>query len=76
MFHYWKDNGLVYLKMLFHCVKNINVYVEINYFKESRFNGNETGQKIQKLVLKARLEKNILYSYQFKYFREYFPNNL
>ena len=46
----------------------MNVYVEINHFKLSRFNDNDTGQQIRKLVLKARLKKKHLFSYQFKNF--------
>ena len=53
---------------ILHSVKNINVYVEINHFKLSRFNDNDTGQQIRKLVLKARLKKKHLFSYQFKNF--------
>ena len=52
------------LKLL-HSVENITVYVEINKFKLSRFNDNDTGQQIRKLVLKVRLKKK-LFSYQFK----------
>ena len=47
------------LKLL-HSVENINVYVEKNHFKVSRFNDNDTGQQIRKLVLKVRLKKKIL----------------
>ena len=44
-----------------HSIENINVYVEINHFKLSRFNDNETGQQIRKLVLKVRVKKNIYF---------------
>ena len=52
---------------LLHSVESINVYVETNKFKVSRFNDNDTGQQIRKLVLKVRLKKK-LFSYQFKNF--------
>ena len=54
-----------------HSVENINVYEEINHFKLSRFNDNETGQQIRKLVLKVRLENKHLFSYQFK--KKFYP---
>ena len=46
---------------MLHSVENINVYVEINHIKLSRFNDNDTGQQIRKLVLKVRLKKNIYF---------------
>ena len=43
------------LKIL-HYVENINVYVEINNFKLSRFD-NDTGQQIRKIGIKGTSEK-------------------
>ena len=36
--------------IILHSVEKINVYVEINHFKVSRFHDNDTGQQIRKLV--------------------------
>ena len=55
MFH-WKDNCLINFQLL-HSVEYINVYVEINIFKVSRVNDNDTRQQIRKLVLKVRVKK-------------------
>ena len=62
MFH-WKYNCLVYSLKRLHYVENINVYEEINNFKVSRFNDNETGHQIRKLVLKVRyvLKKTFIF---------------
>ena len=39
----------------------MNVYVEKNHFKLSRFNDNETGQQIRKIGIKGTSEKKNIY---------------
>ena len=44
-----------------HSIENINVYVEINHFKLSRFNDNETGQQIRRIGIKGTCGKKNIY---------------